>query len=344
MPKKSNEAPSRTGPQDTALARRYSLVFALLLALGMLHFALLPGLLGACLGFLAAKALVRTGQRWRYGPNGAFAVAVVIVLPLLGLVLALLNAKALALGAMGQYQALLQFLAQTVLEIRKKIPPDWALYLPEELMDVQLWLAEMLKSKASVLAGAGTQALHGLLLVYVGLVVGALMAAGTVAPTSAPLRLQMRERGRLFIAAFGQVVVAQFWIAVFNAGCTAALLLIALPLAGAHVPYAGPLVTLTFFCGLIPIVGNLLCNAMLTLAGLSVSVGVGITCLVFLVVIHKAEYAINARILGKHTNTASWELLAVMFIGEALFGVPGLVAAPLYYGYAKKEWQVGGWI
>ena len=250
----------------------------------------------------------------------------------------------MALGAAGQYQALLQYLAQTVLEIRKKVPPDWAQYLPEELMDVQLWLADMLKSKASVLAGAGTQGLHGLLLVYVGLVVGALMAAGTVAPSRAPLRLQMRARGRLFIAAFGQVVVAQFWIAVFNASCTAVLLLIALPLAGAHVPYIGPLVTLTFFCGLIPIVGNLLCNAMLTLAGLSVSVGVGIACLVFLVVIHKAEYAINARILGKHTNTAAWELLAVMFIGEAVFGLPGLVAAPLYYGYAKKEWQAGGWI
>ena len=50
------------------------------------------------------------------------------------------------------------------------------------------------------------------------------------------------------------------------------------------------------------------------------------------------------RRVGKHTNTASWELLAVMFIGEALFGLPGLVAAPLYYGYAKKEWQAGGWI
>jgi len=118
MTKKSNEAALRAGPQDTALARRYSLLFALLLALGMLHFALLPGLLGACLGFLAAKALVRIGQRWRFGPNRAFAAAVVIVLPLLALVLALLNAKALALGAMGQYQALLQFLAQTVLEIR----------------------------------------------------------------------------------------------------------------------------------------------------------------------------------------------------------------------------------
>ena len=96
MTQKPNQSALRAGPPDAALARRYSLGFALLLALGMLHFALLPGLLGACLGFLAAKALVRIGQRWRYGPNGAFAAAVVIVLPLLALVLALLNAKSLA--------------------------------------------------------------------------------------------------------------------------------------------------------------------------------------------------------------------------------------------------------
>ena len=344
MNKKTNELSTRHSAQDDALARRYSLLFCVGLALLVLYFSLLPGLLGACLGFLFAKAMVRAGQRWRYGPNATLAAAVVIVLPLLGLVLALVNAKALAVGAMGQYQALLQFLAQTILEIRKKVPPDWAQALPEELMDVQLWLAEMLKSKASVLAGAGTQALRGLLLVYVGLVVGGLMASGIVVPSSAPLRVHMRQRGALFIAAFGQVVVAQFWIAIFNASCTAALLLVALPLAGAHVPYVGPLVTLTFFCGLIPIVGNLLCNAMLTLAGLSVSPGVGLSCLAFLVVIHKAEYAINARILGRKTNTASWELLAVMFIGEAIFGLPGLVAAPLYYGYAKKELQSSGWV
>jgi len=67
-------------------------------------------------------------------------------------------------------------------------------------------------------------------------------------------------------------------------------------------------------------------------------------CLVFLVVIHKAEYAINARILGRQTNTAAWELLVVMFIGEAVFGLPGLVAAPQYYAFAKRELQVAGWM
>ena len=63
----------------------------------------------------------------------------------------------------------------------------------------------------------------------------------------------------------------------------------------------------------------------------------GLACLLFLVAIHKFEYVINAKVVGKRTNTAAWELLSVMFIGEAIFGVAGLVAAPLYYAYVKRE-------
>jgi len=102
-------------------------------------------------------------------------------------------------------------------------------------------------------------------------------------------------------------------------------------------PYAASLVGLTFVAGLIPIVGNLLCNGVLTMVGVSVSPPVGLACLLFLVSIHKFEYVINAKVVGKRTHTAAWELLCVMFAGEALFGVAGLVAAPLYYAYLKRE-------
>jgi predicted PurR-regulated permease PerM len=91
--------------------------------------------------------------------------------------------------------------------------------------------------------------------------------------------------------------------------------------------------------GLLPIVGNLICNSVITLVGVSVSPAVGLACLVFLILIHKLEYLISSKILGKQTNTAAWELLAVMFVGEAVFGLPGLVAAPLFYAYVKKELQ-----
>jgi predicted PurR-regulated permease PerM len=161
---------------------------------------------------------------------------------------------------------------------------------------------------------------------------------GTPAPvTTGPLRSALRQRGSDFMNAFRQIVVAQFWIAAFNAACTAAFLWLALPLAGVNMPYSATLVGLTFLAGLIPIVGNLLCNSVLTIAGVSVSPAVGLACLLFLVAIHKFEYVINAKVVGKRTNTAAWELLTVMFIGEAIFGVSGLVAAPLYYAFVKRE-------
>jgi hypothetical protein len=40
----------------------------------------------------------------------------------------------------------------------------------------------------------------------------------------------------------------------------------------------------------------------------------------------------------------AWELLTVMFAMEAIFGAAGLVAAPLFYAYAKQELEASGWV
>lgn len=334
-PKKST-APTAT-PIKTA-----SFVLVALLCLGTLIYGLLPGLLAVCLGYLMAVFLTGENRPERRQMRPHLAAAVVVILPLLMLGVFLAHAKGMAFSIVGQYQALLHYLASTVLEIREKLPADLAIHLPDELKDAQVWLADYLKSKAHALTGVGTAGLHGFLLVYVGLVIGALIKGTPQMPSSAPLRCELRQRAAHFIAAFRQIVVAQFWIASINALSTALFLLVVLPLFGVKMPYISALVALTFFAGLIPIVGNLVCNSVITLAGVSVSPAVGLACLAFLVTIHKAEYVINAKILGKQTNTAAWELLAVMFIGEAIFGLPGLVVAPLYYAYTKKELQVAG--
>ena len=339
-PIKNASFPHSLSPSEPARLASYALAF--LLCLGTLIYGLLPGLLTVCLGYLMAAALTgeRRARKTRLPP--AVAAGMVILLPLIALGLLLANARGMAFGAVGQYQSLLHFLAGTVLEIRQKLPADMAIHLPDEMIDAQVWLADYLKSKARALTGVGTAGLHGLLLAYVGLVVGALIKGTASWPTSAPLRFAVCQRAGHFIDAFRQIVVAQFWIAVVNATLTALFLLVVLPLFDVHMPYVGELVALTFFAGLIPIVGNLICNSVITLAGVSISAAVGLACLVFLIVIHKTEYLISAKILGKQTNTAAWELLAVMFIGESVFGLPGLVAAPLYYAYVKKELQVAG--
>ena len=133
------------------------------------------------------------------------------------------------------------------------------------------------------------------------------------------------------IASFNTCREANFWVVL-------------LPLTGNKLPYAMARLLQTFVAGLIPIVGNQICNGVLTLVGLSVSPLVALACLVFLIAIHKAEYFINAQVIGHRTHMGVWELLAVMFVMEAVFGPAGLVAAPLFYAYTKKELQASGWV
>ena len=136
-------------------------------------------------------------------------------------------------------------------------------------------------------------------------------------------------------------MVAQFWIALFNTTLTAIFLMVIMPWLGMALPYTPALILLTFVAGLIPIVGNLFCNMVLTIVGLSVSPTAAAACLGFLILIHKAEYVINAKVVGQRTHMAVWELLTVMFVAESIFGPAGLVAAPLFYAYLKKELEAG---
>jgi len=64
--------------------------------------------------------------------------------------------------------------------------------------------------------------------------------------------------------------------------------------------------------------------------------------LIYLVLIHKLEYFLNARIIGARIEARAWELLIAMLIMEAAFGIPGLVAAPIYYAYLKTELRAEG--
>ncbi len=317
-----------------------SFVIAASVCVLVLAYGLLPGLLAVCIGYLMAQGLSTQTRIARLRLNRSLAAGVVIVLPVLLVLLLLVNAQGMAFGLLAQYQAILRHMAQTILEIRQKLPPDLAAFVPDELIAAQKWLADYLQSRAYALTGFGTAGLRGAILVYVGLIVGALIVGTASAQSEAPLRASLVRRGRHFITAFRQIVLAQIWIAGFNALCTAMFLLIALPLAGVNMPYTSSLIALTFVGGLIPIVGNLLCNSVMTVLGVSISPMVGLACLLFLIAIHKFEYFINAKIVGKRTDTAAWEILVVMIAGEAIFGVPGLVAAPLYYAYTKTELYV----
>lgn len=307
---------------------------------------LLPGLLCVCLGFLLTRWLApRFSLLWGRVPSTIevpkscqiMAAALVVLAPLGLLALGLSQSRGYLVDAPQQYRELLNYMARTVLELRQKLPPDMASQLPAGADEIQRSLASYLGAQAGTLALAGRAWLGGLLFAYVGLLIGALAAVRQVGPGRGPLAQELVLRIALFGEAFRQIVAAQFWIATFNTLLTALFLLVILPLSGIALPYTPVLITITFVAGLIPIVGNLLCNAVITIVGLSVSPMAALACLGFLILIHKAEYVINAKVVGKRTHMAVWELLSVMFVAEAVFGPAGLVAAPLFYAYLKKE-------
>ena len=79
---------------------------------------------------------------------------------------------------------------------------------------------------------------------------------------------------------------------------------------------------MTFVAGLIPVLGNLISNAVIVIVSLSHSLEAAVASLVFLVVIHKLEYFLNARIVGAGVGAKAWELLVAMLVMESIFGVP----------------------
>ncbi|MBO4966507.1 MAG: AI-2E family transporter, partial [Pseudomonas sp.] len=177
-----------------------------------------------------------------------------------------------------------------------------------------------------------------------GMVLGAIIALQRIPDISRrkPLSAALFERLHLLVQAFRNIVFAQIKIALLNTAFTGIFLAVVLPLLGVHLPLTKTLIVLTFLLGLLPVIGNLISNTLITIVGLSLSIWVAIGALGYLIVIHKLEYFLNAKIVGGQISAKSWELLLAMLVFEAAFGLPGVVAGPIYYAYLKSELkQVG---
>jgi len=104
-----------------------------------------------------------------------------------------------------------------------------------------------------------------------------------------------------------------------------------------RLPYAPLVIAITFLCGLVPIVGNLVSNTIIVFIALTVSLKLAIGALVFLVGIHKLEYFLNSKIIGDRIRNPVWLTLIALIIGERLMGIPGLILAPVVLNYLRVE-------
>jgi predicted PurR-regulated permease PerM len=232
-----------------------------------------------------------------------------------------------------------QQLMPLVEKARQQLPAMIVDHLPDSVEDLRVGAVDLARKHAETLQLAGKGAARAFAHILIGLVLGAIIALSRTRPAHqvGPLAAALALRCQRLAEAFHNIVFAQVKISLINTTCTAVFLLVALPILGIHVPLAKTLVVLTFVIGLLPVAGNLLSNTAVSIAALSVSLGVGVAALVFLIVIHKLEYFLNARIVGTQINACAWELLIAMLIMEAAFGLPGVIAAPIYYAYLKSE-------
>ena len=103
--------------------------------------------------------------------------------------------------------------------------------------------------------------------------------------------------------AFRRVVFAQVRISLINTAFTAIYLAVVLPLFGIHLPLTKTMIAITFIAGLLPVIGNLISNTVIVIVSLAYSPYIAIASLMYLVVIHKLEYFLNARIIGSRIQS-----------------------------------------
>lgn len=325
-------------PRNAVLASSYLIAAVLLLASILLH--LIPALFAGLLVHVLIERLTPLiARRWTR-PTGrmlaSVLVGVVAVLAVSGLAF-LLHAYLKNNGASGL--GLLWERLAAVIEGANAILPAWIVErLPESAEQLKQVALDWLHAHAPELQALGKEAGVALAHVLIGGIIGAMVAVGAHAEAPArPLAAALRERVAAFHDAFVRVFIGQGKISLINTACTAVYLLLVLPALGIHLPFVKTMLALTLIVGLLPVIGNLISNTVIVLVSASVSFGAALASLVFLIVLHKAEYFLGARILGQQIRARAWEMLLAMLVMEAAFGLPGMAAAPVFYAYLKSE-------
>ncbi len=331
-----------TGTQDNgriAFAPELaSYVIAALAVPLVLRFHLLPTVFaGLAVHVLTVKLARRLPVRWG-GMSHKFSLAAIVIVVVLGLFGLSLALWSFLRGAHGM-AALLVIVAETLENVRRTLPPDIAEYIPTTIEDLRWQITDILREHSRHVSAAGMAGVRTLVHVLFGMVIGGMTALHHFDPNDrwSPFVAALYARTGALADAFEKIVFAQVKISALNTVFSVLYLMVILPFFGIRLPMVQVLVPLTFVAGLLPVVGNLVSNTAIVLISLGVSPGVAVASLIFLVLIHKLEYFLNARIIGGEVQARAWELLCAMLVMEAVFGIAGLVAAPVVYAWIKAE-------
>lgn len=225
-------------------------------------------------------------------------------------------------------------------DLKKRLPVFLPGFLPDTFEELKDQVFSWVELNFILIRNMGHTVLHGCVTLVLGLIIGIIISCSKCinkCNNHTYFIYQLLERVYNLSQAFHNIVFAQIKISSINTLLTSIMIFLFFPVFSQSLPLGKTLVILTFILGLLPIVGNLISNVMITISALSVSFSIGITMFVYLVLIHKLEYFLNAKIIGSRINANPWELILAMIFVESIFGLEGLIAAPIFYAYLKIE-------
>lgn len=283
---------------------------------------------------------------WRIGQRSEW-LAILLIIMLLILGIYVFGDWVAEKASIEVFNNLLQQILIIFEQLHNLLPTSITQHLPMSVSSFKQLLLSTIKSHGTQLQLVGIQTVRGVGYILAGMIIGGIMAVQLPAQITShtkPLARYFRAKFDELIHGFNDVFFAQVKISTINTILTSVYLLGILPALGHSLPMPWTVVLITFCAGLFPVVGNLFSNIVIVLLSLTHGLAISITSLLWLVGIHKLEYFLNAQIIGHKIRATAWELLLFMLILEAMFGLPGLVSAPIIYGQIKRILTDRGWV
>lgn len=320
----------------------YILIFVVILF--VLFFKMAPAVLVGMLAYVLSEKLLNI-LKIRI-PNSQIKEKIVGLLMVFGSVFFIYGIIMSLVGLLKgeNINDLLDTLYHTLDDLKIMLPYELSKYIPDSVSEIKKNFIDSIKNNINSFAIFGKSALHELIMVIIGWLIGVLIACKKKTSKQTLFTKTWNDLWKSFNFAFKFVVFAQFKVALFNSIIMSIFLFVIAPFFSWDIPYSKILVLITFICGMLPIIGNLISNTVTFVIALTVSLPAAIASLVLLMLVHKLEYLIISSSLGADIDSDIWELLIILFTFEILFGLGAMVFSPILYAFIKTELRKINWI
>ncbi|MBJ6724971.1 AI-2E family transporter [Geomesophilobacter sediminis] len=320
-----------------------SYILAVVATLLVLYLHLLPAVIaGLAVHVMTSWLAARLPATWS---GKAQRTAVIIFALLVALILLGAGLGLWSFLRDNDLSSLLNSAAGALDNVRRTLPPQYTQAIPSSVDDLRQQVSTLMRQHGSRLTQVGMEGVRGTAHILIGMILGGVVSLHRFKEAGAPpFSRALHDRLSFLNESFAKVLFAQVTISLLNTALTAIYLFAILPLFGIQLPMRMVLVAITFICGLLPVVGNLISNVVIVLISVGTSPMAGLGSVIFLLAIHKLEYFTNAKIVGGRVHAESWELLCSMVLFEAMFGLTGLIAAPFLYAWLKAELTATGMV